>query len=122
MANAIENIVNELLENWKNNPYDDDEQEEDFWTGLEDGDDALVDGYNLSANEIQLVFTILRNRLSNEHTEWRNKHPKNEVQCLNCKGKMLIGERRTYYIPCGWICKGCMQTHEVCGKCFPKEE
>jgi len=46
-----------------------------------------------------------------------------EVECTECKDKLLIDGYRTYLLPCGYFCKACMEDkHQDCQQCFPECE
>ena len=46
-----------------------------------------------------------------------------KVICIECKKWMYEDGHRTYSVPCGWICKGCLEDkHADCKVCFPEEK
>jgi hypothetical protein len=46
-----------------------------------------------------------------------------KVECFACGDEMDADGHRTYLLPCGYFCKGCMEDkHGECYKCFPSDE
>jgi hypothetical protein len=45
------------------------------------------------------------------------------VECIECKGKLEVNGHRTYLVPCGFLCKYCLeQVHTKCANCWSDEE